>query len=611
MKNSKLYYINDNNQWIWTESIKSLVQSLSSNNWSDELLELLDNRHQYLESIDKLSELSKNDLDRIPSGHQIITYGPSYGKTTAIRQWIVDKILDKSEYHSGIYSCKRNEDIYQIYIDIISYLPRSLYQQVMIYTSDINNKVLPEDIRSSSWIICSHERLLIEAPSVLYVDDSLRYSEFLKSSAREYLLIDEYPDSSNYKEIGISDYSGYLGIDYILGINPSMTNNQKNMIRYKLVSNLYDNPDDPHNTTILKLLDQIRFPVPMNYHKDLELSETRYKDKLLFFLNILCNKISSMYLNARSSSDSILDLNKIDTSLFYSLGDLPINNTWIFDGTGDLIFGNEDKSYKTKLWNIYSDDKYSRLLRLSSVNYIKFNSPRYSDDLYAISEIVDILKEIRNRNKSSNILVYLWKSVKSNNSEVSSIDTISHELNDPKINFISYMSGNEKSTSRYSSSDVLVILGNFYIPNNSIHKLNSVNHTCMTSNDYTLSLIIQFIYRSRARHGYSVKLYLDDNYSNIIPELFSKTKLSIDNSVSESIIQFDQHNKIYNKIMNTTEYISKSSKNLVMDFHQISKLLDISDKSNNVKRYLNDHNIPYTAIPGKGRSSTKFIFNLS
>lgn len=132
--------------------------------------------------------------------------------------------------------------------------------------------------------------------------------------------------------------------------------------------------------------------------------------------------------------------------------------------------------------------------------------------------------------------MYLWKDSKSQNGKwCSLISSLEEYYDSSKVRFISYQSGRERVTSEFSDSDIAVILGSFYIPTHVVSTLNSITKSSTTVADYTISLLIQFLYRSRARHGKCIKLYIDSKYKYIIDNLTELLNIKFYNLVEFKI----------------------------------------------------------------------------
>ena len=145
--------------------------SIDYSNISDSDYVFLENRGRYLtEYIDKLENLaSYKEIEELPKdGSYIIPWGPSRGKTSAIRKFIVEHRL---EY--GIYATKKISDIDMLYIDILAQSKYLRHQTISIIkfhsgTEEYPQYLLSDKLSSSFWILCTHERLFIEPQEMIY-----------------------------------------------------------------------------------------------------------------------------------------------------------------------------------------------------------------------------------------------------------------------------------------------------------------------------------------------------------------------------------------------------------------------------------------------------------
>ena len=203
-------------QYVTTEVL--LMTTDISNGLFDYSHDALIERGKFLtEVIDKIPDTANyNDIKELPferGGRYVVTWGPSSGKTTAIRQFIVKHVIDGT---TGVVATKLKNDVNSLYYDIIaqsyyfkflcngtrqlSYYLDALKTMVIPFTSD-NKEVTIASLKSSSWIICTHERLFIEPSSILFTRDISRMTLLPTDSdvlLRKYLFVDEYP-STMYK----------------------------------------------------------------------------------------------------------------------------------------------------------------------------------------------------------------------------------------------------------------------------------------------------------------------------------------------------------------------------------------------------------------------------
>lgn len=484
-----------------------------------------------VETIDtQTDKVSKDDIENLPKGNCVVCYGPSSGKTTALRQFIVSHIFD-----TGLFATKLTDDIDSLRYDIISNLVYNgmdpEYAVTLVKGFHSNTKDLtPFDLQTTPWIICTHERLLIEPPSLLFTIDLTTVGSMISDiydAYRKYLFVDEYP-STMYKYFDVGSLVSLRLFDHEAGTyNSKLSQMNKSVARTTYVAKLYDSPT---NSPLLQsMMDNLPTPTDQCYTRDIQRGSDDIKSefskrRIAYFADNLLNK-----LDAYEASGST------EGKLYYTVNDLVAKNKYIFDGTGDIIMkGSTD-------WNIVVDNRFSRVLNLKSpVHRLSTNVTRRNQVSEVALEYSDTIRMIHESHPTSKILVYTWKSVKNNNAESDLVSEIKSMISDIKsyVKFVYYMSGKERVTSEYSSADIAVVLGRFYVPNYSIQMLNTVNHSSITSDDYVLSLIVQFIFRTRARLGKSIELYITDDYSKIfIQQLLDSFNLIGDTTIDPIIIE--------------------------------------------------------------------------
>lgn len=472
---------------------------------------LMDRGKYLTEVIDKLDgKASYKDIEELPDGKIIVPWSPSAGKTTAIRQFIVRNLTTTS----GVFSTKLIEDIDKIKYDIIA---QSLYlNSIPIELSDkLVRSITSKDeyeiqsVRLANWVICSHERLFIEPSSLLFMKDSTYLTKVnsIDDIVRKYLFIDEYP-TSLYKSFRTRDLFPLVSLDDKNNLSKLEDQATRMSIRNSFINEVYENYDNPKYVLDVGLVSSIPTPTNQSIDKDctrgIECSKSIIsKDRLCFFSNVLAEKLIEM----REKED-------YSDTVYYSVEDLPPKNIYLFDGTGDIILK------ESKRWS-ECNNKFKRTLSISNneINLVSTSSRRKDSVEDIISEYTRIIDEILSTNTDSKLLVYLWKDSKSPNDKCSLISSLEEYYDTSKVRFISYQSGRERVTSEFSDSDIAIILGSFYIPTHVVSTLNSITKSSTTVADYTISLLIQFLYRSRARHGKCIKLYIDSKYKYIIDNL--------------------------------------------------------------------------------------------
>ena len=138
------------------------------------------------------------------------------------------------------------------------------------------------------------------------------------------------------------------------------------------------------------------------------------------------------------------------------------------------------------------------------------------------------------------------------------------------------MNYSNSERNKFIDNEVVIIAGRFRIPSIAISDFNRINQTNIKEIDYINSLIIQAIYRSKARLGSPVELYFtsdfDESYINNLLSYF-ELKGIINNF--ESNISFNSRNKIYYDFISTKFEEIKS-----IGFADYTITKEVSPKSN-------------------------------
>lgn len=577
--------------------------------YSDESIfydkELLYSRGEYLvEIIDKIpNKASKEDIKELSHyGKKVaVPWGCGSGKTTAMRQFIVENVIEFDRGNiigtTGIIATKLVDDVNKLYFDILSHLSYINHDTSSVSKFINLNSTEIASLYNKSWIICTHERLYIEPPSVLYrfadleVMSDIHESDIpIKNLYREYLLIDEYPNTL-YKKISISDTLPIYCLDNDSGARNSDSILSKNILRSNYIEKAYSESirTSEINNFRSAIVSKLPTPYLYNYVSDVEKSSEskilRNRKRLTYFTNYFANKLHEY--------DKIGIYPK---NLYYSITDLEVSNTYIFDGTSEILFKDSD------IYTIANNDKYIEPI-IDNISIVKSKISRSDSSEYISEEYSHILNNIINSNPNKKILVYTWKSSKSGDSLDSElIEMIRSKLSDnSKVEFITYLSGNERVTSKYSDSSVLVILGRFLLPKNVTSEINEILHTNLSSLDFTKSLIIQFIYRSNIRKTSRIShIYFSDNYSELFirdilksmhySEYETKSINHIDNYIPEYTYNPTDIN-LYNTIL------SELDDNSTISTNDLGILLGLSKiDTYTVKRKLNSNNIKYKLV---------------
>lgn len=473
-----------------------------------------------------------DDIENLPSGRVMVTWGPASGKSTAIRQY-----LCKNQMNYVIYATAKKSDVDAMYYDLLAMKEKGvIVKECRIAKFHSNYDPGESALRTSNILICTHERLMIEPPSILYRLEG-DIPNHLGQIIRSEMIIDELPKF--YKSFKASS-TLMMGLGYINSQLDKFKYDKKQRLAYRyakfrsLMEAYLDNDESKLSTVeygaVVGLLNSYQSSNIVVKDNDRE----RAIRKFAYFSDLLAEKLLEL-----TTEDGILS--SIDKNLYYTLLDIEVPNIKIFDGTGDLILRG------SKCWNIQRDSRFQRRLLLSQPIQILDNtrmvrSVAKSEDLnYTKSKIGSLINHIKNLLKSTKgkILLYTWKSIKlhynyyedpeevSNHQDMKYLpDYIRSLLSDEensRLEITYYGSGKERVTSEFSDCDSIIIAGKFFIPNSAISNYNEVNSTEITSLDYTKSLIIQAIYRTSSRHGESISIYFTDDYDyNLIGSIISE-----------------------------------------------------------------------------------------
>lgn len=578
-------------------------------------------RGEYLVNvIDKLPDKATyHDIDNLPKGDHVVTYGPSSGKTTAIRQFIAKHFSDPG--FTGVFATKLISDVADIRYDIISNIiynnpkldPIAVESAILGFSSD-DKDITVRELQLSKWIICTHERLLIEPSSIICLRD-LSSASMMKPDElyRNYLFIDEYP-SNVYKEFKLRNLGNMLYFNSLACPDLPPDSIEADTRRAAYIDKVYK--DNTRDQVLIGVLDNLPTPTNQNFSLDMKrgsnssLSEFS-RNRIEFFTNVLNHKYQELI-----KSDDPDEVSRT-TSLYYDVSDLLIRNKYIFDGTGDLLLRG------SKLWNIIEDDRFCRRLELyypvrKVSTYVSRNDPTEVIG----DEYVDSISQIANKHPDSKLIVYTWKASKDDLEQLDEyiMNHLDKSIAD-RVNMIHYMSGQERVTSKYSDSDVVVILGKFYIPRSAIQLMNNINKSNISMYDYTISLLMQLIYRSAARKGNPISLYITNDYSeSFIDKLMSKYKYltirSENDSVLDSIIcpvtKPDRLPELLHKIMNWNNLELRDDKLIIIKSTELAKCLGITYKWKNsdLKKRLQRNGINYEITKGQAGRGESSLFTI-
>lgn len=487
------------------------------------LVEYIDNLGTVLNS-DKLEKLISEKTNSEGNSRLVVSNTPGSGKTTAMRQYII-----KNKSVSGVVAMNRMDDIEKFYYDIMSNVeysskkpngydsrklePISRKDKYVLY--DSNNKKTISELKYSDWIFCTHQRLLTDPESLLYVKS--QGGEIINyQTPREVLFIDELPSHMYtkymYNEVlPILAANSFLSVQ--LGLSPDRITDQD---RLKFIESMISS----NNNVILNSIDEA-FGKKLNLGRIKFIDDQNTVERLTAkFYEIFnyCTKYSFTHRLKFNSETESYDYPNYIT--YYSILNFSIKNIIIFDGTADIIL-------RDSKWSLI--DSPSRSLKVDELCKIESNVNRSKSTLEEIIEsFADIVSKINDKYQGQkNLLIYTWKTKKpSSDSEEEDeqeiVSGLSEELlrrDISNFNIVTYKSGKEKSTNEYIKSDVVIILGKFFIPNKVIKEFNEANcisnENPISSEDYTRSLMIQLLYRTRARiSNEGIDVYIDDGYTD-------------------------------------------------------------------------------------------------
>lgn len=490
-------------------------------NFQDLSDEALLRRAKYLtEVIDKIPDKANYlDIEELPKGRTIVPWGPASGKSTAIRQYLVNHQMNYI-----IFATARKSDVDSMYYDLLAMQKMGLIvSECRISKFHSNYDPGESELRRSNILVCTHERLMIEPPSILYRlegDISNHAGQVIRSE----MLIDELPKFYKSFKIDETLMMGLSTVNESLLEQFKYDRRQRVAYRYskfkRMITDYFYNPEYMSASEFAIVRGLIK-----SYHGSnivvLE-QDDRSIRKFAYFSDLLAEKLLEL-----TKEKSYEDL--IDTSLYYTLLDIEVPNIKIFDGTGDMILKG------SSCWTNAYSSKFPRSILLKHLPF-RLNDTKIirkvgdEDDLrYTVDKIEHLITHIKNilAENSGKLLLYTWKSIKLQQDYHLPADTKESYLCDlpkfirqyltaeenSKLEIIYYGSGKERVTSEYSDCDSILIAGKFFIPNSAISSYNEVNNTDISALDYSKALIIQAIYRTASRHGDPISIYFTDDYS--------------------------------------------------------------------------------------------------
>lgn len=640
--------------------------------WDEEDLDRnLENLLKYDELVEKKEKrLRVSDLEKIRNeanfnNRTVVADPPGIGKTTTIRQYFVDRLKGGDLTYSGLYCTQLEDDAFNFFKDLVTFhrvtwdknitYPYKSSPRIVICTSKYKNFESLEDLQNANIIICTHRRLFISPPYLIYkvpyAELASRWSSDTPSelSYRQDIFIDEIPNNL-FEYVNVSELGGLHHFNRVIGSMSAVENTKysREMQRAAIIDAVHQNLEDilksSWNKSLLSRHDDLNDRLPQNMDAFEGLSIVRSihtptkvdlwsdakrgvnsltskmnREALIFFANLYAEK---------------LEESPGSNYLLYSFDDFICKNMVIFSGTGDLVVKNSSR------YNIVNH--YPRELKLDIAKLVKTQSVRSSKPETISREYTEILRRVLNENPDDKILLYTWKSFRGSfnvNESVREIiedETITNSTSEignlilselseedrSRISVIHYQSGKELTTSQYIDGSVLVILGDFFIPNEIIHLRNEVFHNTGVSDDemtrlYTMHLMIQCIYRIQSRSGNPIKLYLDSKYDEEFrSQLLSKFKLTGKcREFDSEVLDVSPAKVLYEETRNRIIELIKSvgtrdeSGNYVVTSSEVYDKLIGNSKIDNakIKRKLDSYEIEYEYIEGRkgGNSETR------
>ncbi|MCM1223349.1 MAG: hypothetical protein NC548_53760, partial [Lachnospiraceae bacterium] len=161
-----------------------------------------------LNVIDQIPDkASCHDIEMLPKGRLVVTWGPASGKSTAIRQY-----LCKHQFDYTIYATARKSDVDAMYYDLLAMKEAGvIVKECQIAKFHSNYDPGESNLRSSNILVCTHERLMIEPPSILYRLEG-DIPNHIGQVIRSEMLIDELPRF--YKSFKVTD-TLLMGLGYV------------------------------------------------------------------------------------------------------------------------------------------------------------------------------------------------------------------------------------------------------------------------------------------------------------------------------------------------------------------------------------------------------------
>lgn len=531
------------------------------------------------------------ELNNDEYGSYALSTGCGSGKTTAIKQlinlkWtegILYSAFTKDEVNSMYQYCKslvgtsnngvllKDDDIIVLHSD---------------YSSEGTDNNLwknhPDELMNKKIILCTHAKLLDEPINILletnFNQDLVkrfppvyRVTHGIGSSLpRQWVLIDESMESrsiyfpvSRGALVSLGSFSKWIRVIDEYGNGKSIELEEERLVKtYNHYGQFVD--------SIKRLSKYLPSVKSLLKPEDCELN--RLRNEQLF--ESLYNDFE-LYANTNTNSE----IAKVQYGFTNMIHDgFEKTHIILLDGTSDITLRNSGKFRLLEIPNKYNCKVNTNLFQFNLTRRLKPDKTISNYDEYVrnkLDKIVLDLSEIIEKNTKT--LIFTWKDLKSDNSEVNDdVDTgliadinnilsINKNLNLPEyikfkleelghksgydFSIEYYGSGKDKAINDYRDYDAVVLAGEYIVPNSVISDFNLMYRTNITSIEYYSNRAIQAICRTRIRkhEGGSVNLYISTDWSgNVINYITKYLNSEITGNISSE--KLDSIDRMYNDL---------------------------------------------------------------
>lgn len=502
---------------------------------------------EYLESIDSdwtiEGSISSTTNRYQTSTRSVLSYGPGTGKTTKILQFCLNN------YDRGIViATKTISESHKLYRDILDY---STYKNIKLSCLCINSSDVDEYMKYSidtnyaknyDILLVTHAFLMNESPASYSKYLGKDYDAFDRD-IRDYLIIDEYPDlykpfKGYNRQVSFNlSVSGPFDLfptdkegNHLTPVIPPLFRNSGMTRLYEGLRSLREDHKSQNS-----LSDIARFVL-----KDMGISKKPCDMSYREFMNVMW-KISiqlSEDTNLLNNNFSMSTLYEVNPKYSMNLSMLLNPHILILDGTGDRSFNG------SKDWTIINGPH--RSIECSMFQILSFDAARNNTNIPTLN---NSLKNIETRVEhclnsippDQELLIVGWKNIKTKSGS-ESVDLekyLTERFN--RIQFTHYQSGNTRATNEFRDISNILILGSFHIPQSVVSEQRKViNSDSYTSVDHSLSECKQAIFRTSARRGLPVRVFITDDWGrDFIEDLvdYSSMKLPDDFDYLETSIR--------------------------------------------------------------------------